>query len=57
MQKPANELRRIPLLGTSVNKGIRKGQGCFELRPSATFANHYYYSFFFCTLVGLTSPW
>jgi hypothetical protein len=53
----SDELLRIPLPRTPVNKGIWKGQGCFELRPSATFANHYYFSFFFCTLDVLTSPW
>jgi hypothetical protein len=46
------QLRRIPLPRTRVNKDIRKGRGCFEPRPSATFADHY----FFCTLVVLTSP-
>jgi hypothetical protein len=28
MQDPASELRRIPLLRTSVNKGIKKVRGC-----------------------------
>jgi hypothetical protein len=34
------------------SKGMKKGQSCFESRPSATFANHY----FFCTLLCLPHP-
>ena len=34
MQDLANELRRIPLLGTSVNKGKKKGRG---LTPTPLF--------------------
>ena len=44
------ELPRILIPRTPVNKGKKKGQSCFEPRPSATFANHY---FFFCTLLCL----
>src|SRR5215208_4426165 len=58
IQDRESEVPRIPIPRTPLNKGIRKGQGCFELRPSATFAYHYYFFFsFFCTFVGLTSPW
>ncbi len=36
IQDPAYELRRIPLPGTSVNKGEkRKGRGCLEQGPLA----------------------
>jgi hypothetical protein len=31
MQDPVSELRRIPILGTSVNKGMKKGRTCQTL--------------------------
>ena len=38
IQDSGYELRRIPLLGTSVNRGKkRKGRGCVENPGSATF--------------------
>ena len=55
MQDPANELPRIPLLRTRVNKGIKKGRSSYQPGPSPLASVAYLARTFQLRLAGVGS--